>query len=270
MWTRLRPHRGPYNGVGQHQLPNLTDAALVIRGFVFYPTAEGQIAIDLAWPHADSCINQLVVIEDCHFVPRDGFHWQHCIRLTNGWNAYIHNCMMTGPTGIAEAPLTEGGVILDGQSTGVTIRTLIASAMLCPVLIKGECEGTTIDDLKAVGCKHGIIAHPDSGGGEPDLKISRCHINSTNYGIQLRHRYQVDIERVTFYAGDYYDETRGQPFYGIVAEDCKGVDLDRVKWTTNGPPGPLAKPEALIVPFTSSNSLVFGEVQRVSDKERAA
>lgn len=248
MWTRLRPYRGPLVG----NFPNLTDAPLVIRGYVFYPTGPDQIAIDLRWPEADSCVNTTVIIRDCHFVPRDTFHWGlTCIRLTNGWNAVIESCNFVGPSGKPE-PLTVHGWILDGQSTGVTVQNNRGSGLGAFGYIKGECEGTRVLYNDAIGCRYGLVAWTDSGGYEPGLWAIGNHFNSTVAGMHFRRRYQVVARDNLLYAGNYFTGTKHQPYTGMLLEDCRAVVTDNCKVTPNGT-GEHAKPSDLIVPFRATD-----------------
>jgi hypothetical protein len=223
-------HEGPF--VPPQPL-SLTGPPLVIRDLMMVPTAPDQTAIDLTWPSGESEINTSVIIENVVTAPGNGFHWRDHFHLTNAWNAQITGCNNVGPAGMPN-PVSMHGVILDGKSTGVTIARHRISGVVTGIHIKGECEGTKIDDLDAIGVLNGIHANPDSGGGEPGLWISRTHINATNIAIELRHRYQVFLRDLLLYAGDYYQVTKGTPFYGVVLVDCQEVLHAGVKVQRNG------------------------------------
>lgn len=215
-------------------LDTLDGPAIVLRDLMVYPTGPDQTAITLRWKDdRESCVNTSVILENVVTAPGNGYHWQDHIHLTNAWNAQILGCNTIGPAGLPN-PVSMNGIVLEGTSTGVTIDRHRASGLATAILIRGECEGTKIRDLDAVGVLNGIVGWPDTGGGEPGLWITDSHINATQWGIHLKHRYQVTLRDVLIYGGDYFDVSRGHPFYGVVLEDCQVVRMDNVKVSRNG------------------------------------
>jgi hypothetical protein len=223
---------------------NLTDGAYVLRDLVLVPTAPGQTALDLTWPGDDeSCINRTCVLENITTAPGNGYFWESHILLRNAWNARVVGCNTIGPSGMPD-PVSMNGIVLDGKSTGVVISGHRASGLATAIWIKGEAEGTKIDDLDAVGVCNGIVAAPDTGGGEPGLWITNTHINATQWGIHLTNRYQVFLSNLLLYGGHYYQTTGQHPFYGVVVDGCQEVHCQNVKVGQAGDVGGKS-----IVPF---------------------
>lgn len=156
-------------------------------------------------------------------------------------------------------PLSLNGITLSGNSIGCSILGLRASGLATGIFIKGACEGTKIFDADIVGVDNGIVSWPDTGGGEPGLWISNVHINATQWGIHLRNRYEVFLSDLLIYAADYFQTTKGFPFYSVVLENCNEVSLTEVLYSS------VAPPEKPIVPFTKTNCgpNIFGEPRRI-------
>lgn len=206
---------------------------ILVENKVLYPTGPGQTAITVTGPRRESAVLPTLILRNVLIAAGNAYHWQHCAWLTNAWLATIENVTCNGPAGMPE-PLTENAFILDGQSTDVILRGVRVSGTVTGVFIKGEAEGTRIVDATLMGVRHGIVAWPDSGGGEPGLWVSGTHINAVVHGIYLRHRYHVFLRDILIYAGDYFASTKGLPFYGLVAEDAQEVQIDRVLVSRNG------------------------------------
>jgi hypothetical protein len=218
-------HEGPI----AETFGSIHEATYVLRDLVMVPTGPGQTAIDLTWPgEYESCINRLALIENVTTIPGNGFFWESGIKGTNAWNMRIVGCNNVGPSGMAD-PLSMHGVVLDGKSTGVAIVGHRASGLATAIHIKGECEGTKIDDLDAVGVCNGIVAEPDTGGGEPGLWVTNSHINATAIAIKMTHRYQVFLSNLLLYGGDYFETTGRWDFYGVGATHCQEVHCHNVK-----------------------------------------
>jgi hypothetical protein len=208
---------------------SLDGAPFRLRDLVMVPTGPGQTAIDLRWPgEYESCITTSAILENILTIPGNGFHWENHIRLTNGWNAQIVGCNNVGPSGMPD-PVSMNGIILDGKSTGVSISRHRASGLATAIWIKGECEGTKIDDMDAVGVVNGVVGAPDTGGGEPGLWLTNSHINATQWGVHLTNRYQVFLSNLLLYGGNYFQTTGPHPFYGVVVNGCQEVHCQGVK-----------------------------------------
>lgn len=222
-----------------------TGQSITFEKLRFIPDGVHDIAAKLSWEMVESCITRTVTFRDCNFEPIGG-HFKHAAWLTHGWHATFDNCIFNGPAGMQPSPVGDAAIVLDGDSVGVTIINCKFSGWRTPLLVKGACEGTKFLFNDVIGCIHGPVFAPESGGGEPEVHIIGNHINTTEYGLQLTDRYDVKIAHNNFRAGDYFNETLGRTYYPIVLTRCHTVTMYDNDVAHAGPPD-INKPIARLV-----------------------
>ena len=198
---------------------------MVIAHRWFLPDGPDQCAVDLSWPEVESCVNTTVIFRGCLFSPGHGYWWgEDIVRLTNGWNAQFDGCNFVGPSGLPE-PLTLHGIVTAGGSTAVTVRNCTFSGFGAAWFAKGDGEGQRFLNNDVVGCRHGFVGLPDSGGHEPGVWILGNHFNTTINAVLLKQRYHVFCRDNLCYAGDYYTSSRLSDYVAFdLDEDCYEVD----------------------------------------------
>jgi hypothetical protein len=122
-------------------------------------------------------------------------YWRIGLDIMNGWWATFKNVTCYGCTADPIAALT--GIILRGNSIGVTMDKVNTFFLGDGIEAVDSCEGLSINSSHFVGVRSGIYWHTPSG--EPLLNVCQSHFHASLFGIYAVNLMQSIISNNLFY-----------------------------------------------------------------------
>jgi hypothetical protein len=176
-------------------------------------SATAATGLDLRWAASASSTFQCVELRGITFNPNSNYsgggYFKRYIKITNAWNALIHNCLVRGPNIIPAITLAPPESFQIDNCVGLEIATSGGSESN-PVLITdcnfyqvnigvyvtGRIESTCMDQCIFLG-DIGVYANPDIS--QEHLSVSNCHASNKYYNVYAANMYRVMVHDCIFF-----------------------------------------------------------------------
>jgi hypothetical protein len=178
-------------------------------------SATAATGFDLSWASSGSNTFQSLEIRGITFNPQSNYagsgYYKRFIKLTNVWNAKIHDCLVRGPNTIPSGMDSCVGIELatnsGSESNPVHITDVDFYQVSTGVYITGNLESTIMDQCLFLG-DYGVYCAPTTA--QEHLSISNCHASNKYYSVYAEQMYRIYVHDCVFFG-----DNGGSGYIGI-------------------------------------------------------
>ena len=178
-------------------------------------SATAATGFDLSWASSGSNTFQSLEIRGVTFNPQSAYYgtayYKRFIKLTNVWNAKIHDCLVRGPNTIPSGLDSCVGIELatnsGSESNPVHITDCDFYGVTIGVYITGNLESTIMDQCMFLG-DYGVYCIPATA--QEHLSISNCHASNKFYSVYAEQMFRVYVHDCVFFG-----DNGGSGYIGI-------------------------------------------------------
>jgi hypothetical protein len=178
-------------------------------------SATAATGFDLSWASSASNTFQSLEIRGITFNPQSNYsgsgYYKRFIKLTNVWNAKIHDCLVRGPntipTGLDSCVGIELATNSGSESNPVHITDVDFYQVTIGVYITGNLESTIMDQCLFLG-DYGVYCVPTTA--QEHLSISNCHASNKYYSVYAEQMFRIYVHDCVFFG-----DNGGSGYIGI-------------------------------------------------------